>query len=736
MTRDGAPAPAESLEAGARPGPARGSEVRPHASDDGRGFLLTLNDALRPLVDPVAIQALASRLLGEHLGVDRCAYGAIEDTAAFVTVERDYHVGDLPSVAGRYRLEDYGRMTAETIRRGEVFTLADAMAEPGLSDLAIQRLYAEMRVRAAVVVPLLKAGRLTALLTLQQSEPRTWTAAELRLIEDVADRTWAAVERARAEAALGVSEARYRALFDNIDAGFCVVEVGREDGGERIDYRVVEANPAFYAQTGFPEAILGRWLRKAAPDLEEYWFEIYGRVARTGEPSRFEQWSGHLGRWFEVYAYRPDGREADRVAILFRDITQRKKAEEELRESEERFRSFAENSADALWIVDADVTRLEYVSPAYETIWGESRDRVRADLGRWAELVHPEDRGKAMGGLQQVRDVDVWQQEYRIVRPVDGEVRWINDTGFSIRNASGALLRLGGIAQDVTARKDSERKLQEGRRRLSQLVEGIPQLVWRAVDSGSWTWSSPQWMDYTGLSEEASVGWGWLDAVHPEDQDGMIAAWEKAARKGELEYECRLRQRQTAAYRWFAIRARPGDAGAGEDEIEWLGTSTDIHELRQLQEQQKVLVKELHHRTRNLMAVIASIARDTAARSDGLKAFSATFNARLASLSRVQDLLSRNDASSITVGDLVLMELDALGANAAPGRVTVAGPEALLPGACVQTLALAVHELATNARKHGALAGGTGTLEVRWTVTQTDRLLLEWIEHAGSPRRP
>lgn len=88
-------------------------------------------------------------------------------------------------------------------------------------------------------------------------------------------------ERKRAEAALREGEARYRTLFASIDQGFCVVEVG-SDGG-RTDYRVVEANPAFYRQTGFPKAILGCWLREAAPGLEEHWFEIYGGVARTGE---------------------------------------------------------------------------------------------------------------------------------------------------------------------------------------------------------------------------------------------------------------------------------------------------------------------------------------------------------------------------------------------------------------------------------------------------------------------
>ena len=138
-----------------------------------------------------------------------------------------------------------------------------------------------------------------------------------------------------AGAALAESQARYRTLFDAIEAGFCVVEVDLASPDGRIDYRVVEANPAFYRQTGFSEQIFGQWLRKAAPELEEHWYEIYGRVARTGEPERFEQGSSALGRWFDVYAFRTNEAGAPRVGILFNDVSARREAEGRLRELNE-----------------------------------------------------------------------------------------------------------------------------------------------------------------------------------------------------------------------------------------------------------------------------------------------------------------------------------------------------------------------------------------------------------------
>lgn len=142
-------------------------------------------------------------------------------------------------------------------------------------------------------------------------------------------------ERREMEERLRESETRYRTLFNSIEAGFCVAEVDENAQNGRIDYRVVEANPAFYRHSGFPETILGRWLREAAPALEEHWFEAYARVARTGIPVRFEQGSDMLRRWFDVYAFPTGEPEERRVAILFNDISARRNAEEQLRQLNE-----------------------------------------------------------------------------------------------------------------------------------------------------------------------------------------------------------------------------------------------------------------------------------------------------------------------------------------------------------------------------------------------------------------
>ncbi|MDB6136693.1 MAG: domain S-box protein [Verrucomicrobiales bacterium] len=130
------------------------------------------------------------------------------------------------------------------------------------------------------------------------------------------------------EEALQVSEGKYRTLFDSIDEGFCVIEVLFDEKGVAHDYRFIEANPAFEKHTGLKmETTLGRTMRELAPDHEPHWYEIYGHVALTGEPRRFDQPAEALGRYYDVYAFRMGKPEERQVAVLFNDITARKQAE-------------------------------------------------------------------------------------------------------------------------------------------------------------------------------------------------------------------------------------------------------------------------------------------------------------------------------------------------------------------------------------------------------------------------
>ena len=134
-------------------------------------------------------------------------------------------------------------------------------------------------------------------------------------------------ERKQAEEALRHSEERYRTLFSTLMEGFCIIEVIFDTEGRPVDYRFLEINPAFEAQTGMQNA-QGHLMRELAPDHEAHWFEIYGKIALTGEPAHFVNEARALNRWFDVYAYRVGKPENRQVAIIFNDITAHKRAEE------------------------------------------------------------------------------------------------------------------------------------------------------------------------------------------------------------------------------------------------------------------------------------------------------------------------------------------------------------------------------------------------------------------------
>jgi PAS domain S-box-containing protein len=262
-------------------------------------------------------------------------------------------------------------------------------------------------------------------------------------------------DRREAQEALRESEARYRLLFASIESGFCVVEVDLHGPNGRLDYRVIEANPAFYRHTGFPKAILGCWLREAAPDLEEHWFEIYGRVARTGEPERFEQGSGMLGRWFDVYAFRTSEPAQRRVAILFNDISARRNSELALQESETRFRNMADQAPVMMWVTDADA-RCTYLNRSWYEFTGQSE--AEGEGFGWLQAVHPDDQGwSGEVFLAASAKQEPFRLEYRL-RRADGVYRWAIDAASPRLGPNGEFLGYVGSTTDEGDVRDLGRK--------------------------------------------------------------------------------------------------------------------------------------------------------------------------------------------------------------------------------------------------------------------------------------
>ncbi|MGX1167023.1 PAS domain S-box-containing protein [Bradyrhizobium sp. USDA 372] len=451
-----------------------------HQSGERQAFLLKLSDALRPLANPVEIKTEAARVLGRHLGAGRAAYAEVEVDGAHLKVDRDY-TDDVPSFAGRHPFESFGRAFVAGLRAGRTVSVADAEHD-AQSDETERAAYAAGKIRAAVAVPLIKGGRLSAVLFLHFPAPQEWNAERVALVEETAERTWAAVERARAEASL--------------------------------------------------------------------------------------------------------------------------------RDSEERFRQFADASAAGLWIRDANSLEMDFASPAVGSIYGVQPDELLGDVKRWAALVVPDDRDEALAHLEAARRGETVIHEFRIQRPSDRAFRWIRNTGFPLEDADGCVQRIGGIAEDITAAK-------------------------------------------------------------------------------------------------LAI------------------------------EHQGVLLAELQHRVRNIMAVIRSMALRTADGAADVADYRSLLEGRLLALARVQSLLIREANAGGSLREIIASEVSAQAHR--DDQFELDGPEIRLSPKVVEVLTLAFHELATNALKYGAFSVQDGRLSVSWKPFEKRGrmwLALDWTETGAPPREP
>jgi len=308
--------------------------------------------------------------------------------------------------------------------------------------------------------------------------------------------------------------------------------------------------------------------------------------------------------------------------------------------------------------------------------------------------------------------------------------RYVDFVYQPITNGRGRTTGVFIEGHDVTVRVKANEALRESEASLRTLTEGIPQLLWRADVNGAWTWCSSQWVECTGLSVQDSLGMGWLSAIHPDDRRAVISAWKEDVQGAIVLVEYRVRRASDGAWLWHHSRALPVHNATGEI-IEWLGTSTDIHPMKVLQERQSVLVTELRHRTRNLIGVARAIAQQSLLTAESLEEFATAFGERLDALAKVQSLLALPDDEAITLEALLRLELDSVGAFVTPDRVFLSGPSIAIRRSTVQMLALALHELATNARKHGALSTAGGRLDLTWHVEESEEgpmLALDWIE--------
>lgn len=299
-------------------------------------------------------------------------------------------------------------------------------------------------------------------------------------------------DRKMAEAALKRSEERYRSLFESIDEGFCIVEMMFDQSGNPYDYRFCEINPTFEKQTGLHQAV-GKTMRELAPQHEKHWFEIYGRVAVTGEPIRFENEAKALNRWFDVFAFRIDEPEVHKVAILFKDITEQKRVEEALRKSErqaleaarqaeaERHRLDALLEAVPVGIVVSDANgAILLANAAHRHLWGQQHpaakciDEFREWKGWWADGLerhgqrlepHEWTTARVLRGVEALHDIiEIESFDTPPLR------RIVLNSGAPIKDGEGKIVGAAVAQMDITDRVKAEEALRQADRRKDEFL--------------------------------------------------------------------------------------------------------------------------------------------------------------------------------------------------------------------------------------------------------------------------
>ena len=183
------------------------------------------------------------------------------------------------------------------------------------------------------------------------------------------------------------SEAKYRSLFNSIDAGFCILEVLFNENEMPHDYRFLEANNAFEKQTGLIDAV-GKTMKEMVHGLEQYWFDIYGRIAKTGKPERFENEAKALSSYYEVYAFPVGEAGENRIGVLFNDITERNQTEEKIRESEKQL-AFDLADAKKLQTFSTQIIHEENIDLLYEQLVDAAIALMHSDMAS-IQLYHPE----------------------------------------------------------------------------------------------------------------------------------------------------------------------------------------------------------------------------------------------------------------------------------------------------------------------------------------------------------
>jgi len=365
-------------------------------------------------------------------------------------------------------------------------------------------------------------------------------------------------DRKRAEETLRQSEERYRTLFESMTEGFALHEIVTDEQGRPVDYRFLDVNPAFERLTGLKRAdVLDKRVLEVLPGIEAHWTESYGRVALTGEPVHFENFSASLDRWYEVFAYRSAPRQ---FAVVFTDITTRKQAEEALVAAHKQTQRIIDNMPAIVYALDLE-QRFVMANAALVGLLNSTPEQMIGK--RRHEFMPKEDADWHEANDRQVIEAGTALEFEEYSKLQGRSITWLT-TKFPLRDVQGRIYAVAGFSAEITQRKQMEEALRELNatlenkvaERTAEVVQANAynrRLIEASLDplvtigpDGKITDVNAATQAATGLTREQLVGTDFCDYF--TDPAKARAGYEQVFRKGAVrDYGLELRHRDGRA---------------------------------------------------------------------------------------------------------------------------------------------------------------------------------------------
>jgi PAS domain S-box-containing protein len=388
------------------------------------------------------------------------------------------------------------------------------------------------------------------------------------------------------------------------------------------------------------------------------------------------------------------------------------------------YEALVESSDDAIVAKDIDGNVIAW-NPAAERLFGWTAAEM---VGQSIRRLLPDDRQHEEDLiLERIRSGEKVGQFFTKRCHRDGSLLDISVSVSPVRDGAGNIVGASKIARDVSDYVRAQERLRESEERFRVLADNMSQLAWTTDPDGHIHWYNRRWYEFTGTTFEEMEGWGWKRVHHPDHIERVERVWRDALARGEPWEDTFPLRGANGQYRWFLSRAQPIRDASGRI-TRWFGTNTDITEQREQAEQIRLLLMEVNHRSKNMLSTIQSLARRSAPDDQG---FLRRFEDRVRSLAVNQDILIARAWREVPAEELVRRQLAFI--DETPGEIVVEGPDLALAPRAAEVIGMALHELATNSLKYGALSTSNGRVEIGWGPRDDGTGLAFWWRESGGP---